>query len=185
MAHSLFTLSGASYTNIEEHTLYELLTHNKIVDIARITKTYNGVVIALYDTTYNPDVAFFILENRHHLTYLDLRVITTMNIRTAAMAEYVCGTHAPAGPCSLTRSTGADMSRSETYSIPVENRLTRSTGADLSYIESISTPAGPCSLGRSTGATIGPSISDPQTVYSGEEAREETKAAAPRREEHR
>jgi hypothetical protein len=108
MAYSLFTLSGASYTNIAEHTLYELLTHNKIADIARITKTYNGIVIALYDTTHNPDVAMFILENSHHLTYLDLRILTTMNIRTAAAAEYVCGTYSPTGPCSLERSAGVN-----------------------------------------------------------------------------
>ena len=151
MAHSLFTLSGASYTNIAEHTLHELLTHTKIADIARITKTYNGIVIALYDATYNPDVAHFILENRHHLTYLDLRIITTMNIRTAAMAEYVCGTHVPAGPCSLGRSTGADLTHNDAHSMVIgpTNILTRANCVDLSYIDTISIPAGPCSLQRS------------------------------------
>jgi hypothetical protein len=102
MAYSLFMLGGASYTNIEEHTLHELLTQNKINDIARITKTYNEIVIALYDATYNPDVAFFILQNSQHLTYLDLRILTTMNVRTAT---YVCGTHVPEGPCILAPSS--------------------------------------------------------------------------------
>ena len=104
MSHSFFTLTGASFTNIAEHTLYELLSHYRIVEIARIVKTYNGCTVTLYDSVIQPDVPMTILENRMHLTYLDLRVLTTMNIRTAAAAEYVCGTHIPAGPCSLERS---------------------------------------------------------------------------------
>lgn len=153
MSHSFFTLTGSSFTNIAEHTLHELLTQYRIVDIARIVKTHNGRTVVLYDSVIQPDVPMTILENRLHLTYMDLLVLTTMNIRTAAAAEYVCGTHIPAGPCSLERSTGAESNRDEVVAAGPCS-LDRSTGADLSGLGIVS--AGPCVTPTNSDPSAGP-----------------------------